>query len=184
MSLISFVRVSEVEDSEGEGESSEKRILINSAAKKTPPGRHLSRTPSSKKRPQPVHASDAEFHQHDKEGEIADFGDNYYDNENEFEDVMAVGEEEHEGSGSYVKVKGAEASSSGKMNSKKAQKNKKTDVKPKPRWLQGGANTRTQSVGLVARRAAIKDGKGGNKMHVVTLNDLNEKVSTFIVLLY
>ncbi len=155
--------------------------MRNSDVKKTPPGRHHSRSPSSKKRPQPVHANDAEFHGVDEE--VVDFGDNHYDND------MAVSEEEHEGSGSSVKVKGDTGSSrkkmdhsnaakdigsSGKKDPKIVQKSKKEDMKPKMR--QARVNTRTESRGSIARRAVTKENAGSKKMRVVPLNDLNEKV--------
>ncbi len=180
MSLIySFVRVSE-----GEGESgsikvsSEKRVLRNSSVKKTPQGSFFNRTPSSKKRPQPFNASDAEFQHGGEEEEGMDFGDNYNDDDNEFEGVTDVGEEEHEGSGSFVKAED-ETGNSGKEDSKKVQKSeKKADVKLKlkPRQLKTGSKTRTQTRGALVRRAVSKDDKGVKKMHVVPLKDLNEKV--------
>ncbi len=149
--------------------------MRNSAVKETPPGRYHSRSPSLKKRPQPVQAYDAELHGGDEE--VMDFGDNYYG-----EDDMSINEEEHEGSGSSVKVKGdtgssrkkmdhsnaaKEIRSSGKEDSKKVQKSKKEDMKPKTR--QARVNTRTESRGSIARRAS-------KKMRIVPLSDLNEKV--------
>ncbi len=183
----SFVRESEGEGSEGGGESvsSEKRILRNSSVRKTPQGRRLSRTSSSKKRPQPFNATDTEFqHGVEEEEEVVNFGDNYNDDDNEFEDVMTVDEEEHEGSRPFVREKGeAGSNSSGKDHSKKEKKSEnKADVLLKPKQLKAGRKAPTQSKGALARKAMSKDNKGGVKMHIVPLKDLNEKVYHCIIL--
>ncbi len=152
---------------------------MKGSVKKTPPGRYHSRSPSSKKRPQPVHLDDIEPFSAD---EIVDFGDNDYGD--------MVSEEEHEGSGSPVKVKGntgskrkstknsgavKETESSGKEDSKNAQKSNKEDIKPKVR--QPRVNTRAaESRGSIARRVATKETTGGKTMRIVPLTDLNEKV--------